>query len=57
MTAKTQTPAARTSADYVAAARRARSEAMRDLAREAARAVRALFSAPEAAARPQMKSC
>lgn len=57
MTATTQTLAAPSMADYAAAARRARSEAVRDLAREAARAVRALFSAPEAAARPQMKSC
>jgi hypothetical protein len=41
---------------YVAAARRARSEALRDAARAAARAVRDLFSAPEAP-RPAPKSC
>jgi hypothetical protein len=57
MTAKTQTRPALAMADYAAAARRARSEAMRELAREAAQAVRALFSAPEAAARPELKSC
>jgi hypothetical protein len=53
MTAKTPTPAPAplAMADYAAAARRARSEAMRDLVREAARAVRALFSAPEASTR------
>jgi hypothetical protein len=57
MTAKTQTRAPIDVAAYAAAARRARAQAMRDLAREAAHAVRALFSAPEAAARSDLKSC
>jgi hypothetical protein len=57
MTDPMQTRAPLDMAAYAVAARRARAQAMRDLAREAARAVRALFSAPETTARPELKSC
>ena len=39
-----------------AAARRARAEALRTMARDAARAVRRLFSAATAAGRPSLKN-